>query len=88
VRDSLTLAGVDFLPQHVAPYVDRHVSDLSGGQKQNVAITCALAAPAGKVLLLDEPFGMLDAASISRVKSRILENSTGVALILVPSAAH
>jgi ABC-type branched-subunit amino acid transport system ATPase component len=88
VRDSLSLAGVDTPPQHLAGYVDRHVSDLSGGQKQNVAITCALAAPAGKVLLLDEPFGMLDSASISRVKSRILKNSNGVALILLPSAAH
>ncbi len=65
-------------------FADRYPNQLSGGMKQRVAIARVLANNAN-ILLMDEPFGALDALTREQLQNELLQiwNRTGVTTIFV-----
>jgi ABC-type nitrate/sulfonate/bicarbonate transport system ATPase subunit len=68
----------------LTPFADRYPSQLSGGMKQRVAIARVLANNAN-ILLMDEPFGALDALTREQLQHELLQiwSRTGVTTIFV-----
>ncbi|KPJ96354.1 MAG: bacitracin ABC transporter ATP-binding protein [Gammaproteobacteria bacterium SG8_11] len=65
-----TLHNLDLV--HMSHALDKKPSEISGGMKQRVGIARALAMQP-KVLLMDEPFGALDALTRAHLQDSVME---------------
>ncbi len=77
VANALEIAGLD-----PAKFGARFPHELSGGQRQRVALARALAAEP-RAMLLDEPFGALDAVSRGEVQDAFSEVHERLALTML-----
>ena len=69
-REKMSSQLIDLV--NLSGFEDTHPKELSGGMKQRVAIARALATEAS-VLLMDEPFGSLDAQTRNLMQKELLD---------------
>jgi urea transport system ATP-binding protein len=84
VAESLRLAEVDLVPDEMLLLRNRHLSELSGGEKQKVAIRCATRKH--RLGLYDEPFSALDPKGILSLCDEVKRsNRNRASLFALPS---
>ena len=64
----------------LSPYLDKSVSELSGGQLKRAALVQVLVTPAD-LLVLDEPTNHLDIDAIAWLEDRLAEHRGGLVLV-------
>jgi ABC-type branched-subunit amino acid transport system ATPase component len=83
VQETIRLSGLNIVPNDIDYLLNKRISDLSGGEKQKVAISCILGRSAD-FMLLDEPFSALDPIGIKMLCNNLKLSNKSI-LVAVPS---
>jgi branched-chain amino acid transport system ATP-binding protein len=84
-KEMLLLAGASGRDMHESLPLHRLVSKLSGGQRQQLALTASQRRGLACIYIYDEPFSMLDIRAIGEFRSLFLPDPRYAVLVTIPS---
>jgi ABC-type branched-subunit amino acid transport system ATPase component len=84
VRDNISALRAGTVPTGLSPLFGRRVLDLSGGERQALALACLRRGPGG-VLLLDEPFSALDPEHLKDCWNSIQPHDDSASILALPA---
>lgn len=87
VEEALRLCNVSEPSHALLTLLRRDTSNLSGGERQKLAMDCVFAK-AGCVWMLDEPLSALDAEGLSALEKRLQSRGDATLLIAIPSTVN
>jgi ABC-type branched-subunit amino acid transport system ATPase component len=82
VREMLRIAKIQETKSELQHLMGRKMSDLSGGERQQLLLACSLGKSDKSIRLLDEPFSALDVSTIRRWQQCLLEDLSKLSLMI------
>jgi ABC-type branched-subunit amino acid transport system ATPase component len=82
VHEMLRISKIAENPVQIKAFLQKKMSDLSGGERQKVVLACLPSSSKKSIRLLDEPFAALDTKSVKILQQQLVKSLTNSSVLI------